>query len=214
MKLLLIDFLELRTEVELLLLDLNIPMEILLFSFFSTKASNPADPIVRWLSLLGFQAFNSAAENSGLSGTTSRSSESPRLWEAFPKREERDLRLLGRFMSASILSLLTSSLGVGIEEELDAVMVGDRAGRLGLLAEDWTLSLFRDLPRARSSSAVCLASFEVRIGGGRLPSREAGDWGRSGKSVEEDKGESGRGMVRGSMTCGREGEDCSYRRRQ
>ena len=118
----------------------------------------------------------------------------------FPEREERGFRLPGRVIAVSILSLLSSSLGVGREEELEAVMVGDRAGRLGLLASDWGLSRLRVLPRVTWSCAS-LSSFAGRsttIGGSRLFSRGGGGGGRSGKLVDEGRGESGRGIVSGS----------------
>lgn len=194
-----VDFLELRIELELLLPVWKIPVDILLLSLFSTKASKPAEPMVTLLSLLGFHVLDSVAGSSEVSGTMSSSSESRRMSVTFPKREERDFTLFVRVITASILSLLSSSLGVGIEEELDAVIVGDRAGRLCLLARDCTLSRLRDLPRVTRSS-VCLASLTVTIGGGRLLSREVGDGGRSGKLMDEDKGESGIGIVSGSTT--------------
>lgn len=108
-------------EPEPLLLDGKIPVDILLlFSLFSTKALKPVEPIVAALSLLGFHVLVSVAVGSGLSGivswTTSRSSESRPVSETFPKREDRDFPLLDPVIVASILSLLSSSLGVGREE--------------------------------------------------------------------------------------------------
>ena len=61
-----------------------------------------------------------------------------------PSREARDFPLLERAIIVSILSILSSSRGVGMEEKLDAVIVGDRAGRLDLVAND--------LPRVASSA--------------------------------------------------------------
>ena len=104
------------------------------------------------------------------------------MCENLPKREERDFTLFERIISASILSLLSSSLGVGMEEVLDAVLVGDRAGRLGLLASDWGLSRFNDLPRVTWPwvSSVPFSKL-ITIGGSRLLSRRGVGEGRSGK---------------------------------
>lgn len=111
---LLIDFLELETEP--LLVGWKTPVDILLFSFFSTKASKPAEPIVTALSLFGFHVFDSVEVGSGLSGivswTISRSSELRRASEVFPGRDDRDFPLV---IIVSILSLFSSSLGVGRE---------------------------------------------------------------------------------------------------
>lgn len=211
------DFLALLIEPELLLLDWKMPVDILLlFSLFSTKASKPAEPIVALLSLLGFHVLDSVVLGSGLSGmvswTSSSSSESRPV--ALPRREERDLTLPVRLITASILSLLSSSLGVGRVEELDVVMVGDRAGRLDLLAIDCMLSRVTDLPRGASSS-VSLRSVVVRFttsGGSRLLSRDEGDGVSSGRFADEGDGESGRGIARGSTGSGRgrEGSSLSF----
>jgi hypothetical protein len=60
-----VDFLEI--EPEPLLLDWKIPVDILRFSLFSTKASNPPEPMVGILSLFVFWVFDSVAVGSGLS---------------------------------------------------------------------------------------------------------------------------------------------------
>jgi hypothetical protein len=75
--------------------------------------------------------------------------------------------------------------------------VGERAGRLGLLESDCGLSRVRDLPRV-TCSLSSLACRSTTRGGSRLLSRGEEGEGRSGKLVDEDKGESGRGMTRGS----------------
>lgn len=91
-----------------------------------------------------------------------------------------------------------------MDEELDAVMVGDRAGRLGLLASDCGLSRFNDLPRVTCSwvSLTSLVVVLTTIGGRRLLSLGGGVGGRFGRSVDEEIGESGRRMVRGSTVPG------------
>jgi len=198
---LLADFLEL--ELDLLLLDWKTPVNIFLFSLFSAKASKPAEPTVVVLSLFGFQALDSVLVGSGLSGivswTTPRSSESRPVSEAFPGRE-RDFPLPDRVITASILSLLSSSLGVGIEEKVDVVIVGDSAGRLDLVVSERALRLSGDLPRVTSPvvSATTSVVESMTIGGGRLLSRGDGVGGISDNSADEDEGESGRGIVRGS----------------
>ena len=83
---------------------------------------------------------------------------------------------------------------------MDVVIVGDSAGRLDLVISECVLHLLGDLPRV-GSSVVTLTSLVVglvTIGGGRLLSRGDGVVGSSGNSVDEDEGESGRGMLRGS----------------
>lgn len=87
-----------------------------------------------------------------------------------------------------------------MEEELDAVIVGDRAGRLDPVIGECALCRLRDLPRVASSgfSLTSLVVTLMTIGGGRLLSRGDGVEGSSDKSADEDKGESGRGMLRGS----------------
>jgi len=199
---LLVDFFEL--EAEFLLLDFKTPVDNHFFSLFSTKASKQAEPIVLVLSLFGFCVTDSVVVGSELSGivswTTPRSPESRPVSETFPKREDRDLPLFEGEIIASILSLLSSSLGVEIEEVLDVVIVGDSAGRLDLVVSECVLCLFVELPRV-GSSAFSLTSMVVRlmtIGGGRLLSRGDGVEGSSGKLTDEHGGESGRGMLRGS----------------
>jgi hypothetical protein len=198
---LLVDFFEL--EPEFLLLDFKTPVDNH-FSLFSTKASKQAEPIVLVLSLFGFCVTDSVVAGSGLSGivswTTPSSPESRPVSETFPKREDRDLPLFEGEIIASILSLLSSSLGVEIEEVLDVVIVGDSAGRLDLVVSECVLCLFVELPRV-GSSAFSLTSMVVRlmtIGGGRLLSRGDGVEGSSGKLTDEHGGESGRGMLGGS----------------
>lgn len=193
---LLVDFVEL--EPEFLLFD------VFFFSLFSTKASKPAEPIVLALSLFGVCVFDSVVVGSGLSGivswTTFKSSEIRPVSETFPNREDQDLPLLDGVIIASILSLLSSSRGVEIEEELDVVTVGDSAGKLDLVVSECTLRLFGDMPRV-ASSAFPLAPMVVRlvvIGGGRLLSRGDRVEGGSGTLTEGHRGESGRGMSRGS----------------
>ena len=209
-----------ETEPELLLLGGKIRVDTRFFPLFSTKASKPAEPIVALLSLFGFHVLDSVGVGSGLSGivswTTSRSSELRPTSDTLPNRGVRDFPLLDRVIIASILSTLSSSLGVGREEKLDAVIVGDRAGRLDLVISDCSLCLFIDLPRL-TSSAFCLTSLGeklVAIGGGRLLSRRDGVEGNSSKSTDEDKGESGRGIARGStgFTEGIEGSACAIYR--
>lgn len=198
---LLADFLEL--EPDLLLFDWKTPLNIFLFSLFSAKASNPAEPNVVLLSLFGFHVFDSVVVGSGLSGivswTTPRSSESRRTSEALPGRD-RDFPLPDRVIVASILSLLSSSLGVGIEEKVDVVIVGDSAGRLDLVVNECVLRLSGDLPRVTSPviSAVTSGVESMTIGGGRLLSRGDVVGAISGNSADEDEGESGSGMLRGS----------------
>jgi len=194
---LLVDFLEL--ELEFPLFDWKTAGNNLFFSLFSTKASKPAEPIVVVLSLFGPHVFDSVGVGSGLSGivswTTPWSSEARPVSETFPYREDQDFPLLDGVMIASILSLLSSSLGVEIEEELDVVIVGDSAGRLDLVVSECPLCLFV------ASSAFFLAPMVVwlvTIGGGRLFSREDGVGGSSDKLRDEHRGESGRGILRGS----------------
>jgi len=195
------DFLEL--EPDLLLFDWKTPVNIFLFSLFSAKASNPAEPNVVELSLFWFGALDSTAVGSGLSGivswTSPRSSESRPVSETFPGRD-RDLPLPDRVIIASILSLLSSSLGVGREEKVDVVIVGDSAGRLDLVVSECVLRLSGDLPRVTSpvASVTTSAAESMTIGGGRLLSRGDGVEGISDNSADEDEGESGRGIVRGS----------------
>ena len=192
-----VDFLEIEPE---LLLEGKIPMDLILFSLFSTKASKPAEPMVAALSLFGFHVLDSVTVCSGLSGTTSRSSELRPVSKTLPNREVRDFALLDRVIIAPILSILSSSLGVGIEEELDAVIVGDSAGRLDLVISECALDRFSDLPRA-TSSASSLASLVVMLmvmGGGRLFSRRTEFEGGSVKLADEDEEESERRVPRGS----------------
>jgi len=59
-----------------------------------------------------------------------------------------------RAIIVSILSILSSSRGVGIEEKLDAVIVGDSAGRLDLVVND--------LPRV-APSAFSFVSLVVTL---------------------------------------------------
>jgi len=213
---LVVDFLEF--EPEFLLLGGKIPVDVLFFfSLLSTKAPKPAEPIVSALSLFGFHNLDSVGVDSGLSvmasWTISRSSES-RPSEILPNRGARGLPLVDRVIMTSILSMLSSSLGVGREEKLEAVIVGDRAGRLDLFISECTLDLFSDLPRLTSSafSLASLVEVLMAIGGGRLFSRR--DGGNSDKSADEEKGESGRGMTRGSkiFTEGIGGSDCTVYR--
>ena len=196
------DFLEL--EFDLLLLDWKTPVNIFLLSLFSAKASKPVEPNVVELSLFWFNVLDSAVVGSGLSRivswTTPRSSESRPVSETLPGRD-RDFPLPDRVTIASILSLLSSSLGVGREEKVDVVIVGDSAGRLDLVFSECVLRLSGDLPRVTSPvvSVTTSAAESMTIGGGRLLSRGDGVGGISDGSAGEDEGESGRGIVRGSM---------------
>ena len=143
------DFPEL--EVGLLLFGGKTPTDILLFSLFSAKASKPVEPIAAALSLFGFHVPGSFGVDSGpsriVSWTTSRSSES-RPTETLPNREVQDFPPPDRVIIDSILSLLSSSRGVGRVEKLDAVMVGDNAGEPDLGVNECMLN---DLPRLTSS---------------------------------------------------------------
>lgn len=107
-----VDLLELRIEPDFLLLDLKNPVDILLF--FSTGWSGLAGVVVVVLpSLYVLDSTRTISGPSWLaSWTTPSSSERWRACVNCPKREERDLALLERAMAASILSLLSSSLGV------------------------------------------------------------------------------------------------------
>ena len=195
------DFLEL--EPDLLLLDWKTPVNIFLLSLFSAKVSRPGEPSVVSLSLFGLHALDSAFAGSGLSGivswTTPRSSDSRPVSETFPGRD-RDFPLPDRVIIASILSLLSSSLGVGIEEKVDVVIVGDSAGRLDLVVNERALRLSGDLPRVTSPVVSVTTSVveSMTIGGGRLLSRGDGAGGISDNSADEEEGESGRGIARGS----------------
>ena len=196
-----VDFLE--VEPELLLLGAKIPVDILFFSLFSTKAPKPVELVVAVFSGFGFNILDSVGVDSGLSGivswTTSRSSESRRTSEALPSRGVRDFPLADRVIIASSLSTLSSSLGVWREEKLDAVIVGERAGRLDFVISECELCLFRDLPRL-TFSAFSLASLVeglMTIGGRRLLSWREVE-GNSGKLADEDEGEGGRGIATGS----------------
>ena len=193
------DLLELETELfepePELLFEWKIPVDILRFSLFST-----AELIVGVLSL-GFDDLNSVVVGSGLSWiaswTTSRSSEVRPISETFPSREDRDFPLIGLVIIASILSLLSSSIGVGMVEKLEVVIVGDSAGRLDLVISECTLCL---LPRA-ISSVISSASLAVRlttIGGSRLLSRGDKTEGILGDSADAEEGELGRGTLGGS----------------
>jgi len=195
------DFVEL--EPDLLLPDWKTPLNFFLFSLFSTKASKPAEPVVVALSLFEFHVFGSFTVGSGLSRIVSwtrpRSSESRPVSETFPGRD-RDFPLPDLLIIASILSLLSSSLGVGREEKVDVVIVGDSAGRLDLVVSERALRLSGDLPRVTSTvvSGVTSGVRSMTIGGGRLLSRGDGVAGISGNSADEGEGESGRGILRGS----------------
>jgi len=153
------DFLELKPD--LLLLDRKTPVNIFLFSPFSAKASKPAEPNVVGSGLLGI-----------ISWTTPRSSESRPVSETFPGRD-RDFPLPDRVIIASILSLLSSSLGFGIGGEVDVVIVGDNAGRLDLVVSERALRLSSDLPRVTSLvvSVTTSVTESMTIGGGRVLSR-------------------------------------------
>ena len=92
-----------------------------------------------------------------------------------------------------------------MEEVLDAVIVGERAGRLGLLASDCGLSRLSDLPRVAWSgvSKTSLAMVSTTMGGKRLLSLGGGGGGRFDRLLDEGVGESGRRIVRGSVDPGR-----------
>lgn len=139
--------------------------------------------IVGVLSLVGFSDLDSVAAGSGLSGmvswTTFSSSELRPTSEALPSRVDRAFPLLELVIIPSILSLLSSSIGVGIVEKLDAVIVGDSAGRLDLVISECMLCL---LPWVASSviSLVSLVLGFTSIGGSRLFSRGERDGDVSG----------------------------------
>lgn len=170
--------------------DRKIPGDFL----FSAKASKPAEPIVVEFSLLGFHVFDSFVVGSGPSGIVSwtmpRSSDSRPVSEAILRREVRDCVLPDRLIIASMLSLLSSSLGVWIEEKLDAVIVGDNAGRLDLVVREPSLYLFDDLSRVTRSEASWASSvvMVMWIGGERLLCWGDDAGGCSGDSAKEDEG--------------------------
>ena len=115
---LLTDFVE--PEPELLLFDWKTPIDIVLLALFSTKASKLVGPTVAVFSRAGFDDLDPVVVSSGLSGIVSwtipRSSESRPESEAFLRCEDRDFILPEPVIIAPILSLLSSSTGVGIVE--------------------------------------------------------------------------------------------------